>query len=202
MLEHPEFTQFVDQIRLGNGQAAEELIRRYESAIRVAVRIKMTDPSLKRELESMDICQSVFASFFLRAAAGQYDLSNQKNLVGLLVRMAQNKLAMQVRKQYQQCSDIRKNLKFEAGTIDHAGREATPSRIVAGQELWNKVQAQLSQEEREIVRRRASGEGWEEIATGMGGSADGRRKQIKRALDRVSEQLGLAIQDAEDSVEN
>ncbi len=202
MLEHPEFTQFVDQIRLGNGQAAEELVRRYESAIRVAVRSKMTDPSLKRELESMDICQSVFASFFLRAAAGQYDLSNQKNLVGLLVRMAQNKLAMQVRKQYQQCRDIRKNLEFEAGPIDHAGRDATPSRIVAGQELWSKVQAQLSQEEREIVRRRASGEGWEEIATGMGGSADGRRKQIKRALDRVSEQLGLGIQDAEDSAEN
>lgn len=198
MLEHPEFTQFVNQIRLGNGQAAEELIRRYESAIRVAVRTKMTDPSLKRELESMDICQSVFASFFLRAAAGQYDLSNQKNLVGLLVRMAQNKLAMQVRKQYQQCRDTRKNREFEAGAIDHAGREATPSRIVAGQELWGKVQAQLSREEREIVSRRASGEGWEEIATGMGGSADGRRKQIKRALDRVSEQLGLGIQDAEE----
>ena len=198
MLEHPEFTQFVNQIRLGDSQAAEELIRRYESAIRIAVRTKMTDPSLKRELESMDICQSVFASFFLRAAAGQYDLTNQKNLVGLLVRMAQNKLAMQVRKQHQQCRDTRKNLEFEAGAIDHAGREATPSRILAGQELWSKVQAQLSQEERDIVSRRASGEGWEEIAVAMGGSPDGRRKQIKRALDRVSEELGLGIQDGED----
>jgi len=202
MLEHPEFTQFVHQIRLGDGQAAEELIRRYESAIRVAVRTKMTDPSLKRELESMDICQSVFASFFLRAAAGQYDLSNQKNLVGLLVRMAQNKLAMQVRKQHQQCRDTRKNQEFEAGPIDHAGRDATPSRIVAGQEMWGKVQAQLSQEERDIVSRRASGEGWEQIATAMGGTPDGRRKQIKRALDRVSEELGLGIQDAEDFVES
>lgn len=198
MLQHPEFTQFINQIRLGDSQAAEELIRRYESAIRVAVRTKMTDPSLKRELESMDICQSVFASFFLRAAAGQYDLNNQKNLVGLLVRMAQNKLAMQVRRQHQQCRDTRKNQEFEAGPIDHAGRDATPSRIVAGQELWNKVQAQLNQEERDIVSRRASGEGWVEIATAMGGSPDGRRKQIKRAVDRVAEELGLGIQDAEE----
>lgn len=198
MLEHSEFTQFVNQIRLGDGQAAQELIHRYESAIRVAVRTRMTDPSLKRELESMDICQSVFASFFLRAAAGQYDLTNQKNLVGLLVRMAQNKLAMQVRKQHQQCRDTRKNQEFEAGPIDHAGRDATPSRIVAGQELWGKVQAHLNQEERDIVSRRASGEGWEQIATAMGGSPDGRRKQIKRAVDRVSEELGLGIQDAED----
>lgn len=198
MLQHPEFTQFINQIRLGDSQAAEELIRRYESAIRIAVRTKMTDPSLKRELESMDICQSVFASFFLRAAAGQYDLNNQKNLVGLLVRMAQNKLAMQVRKQHQQCRDTRKNQEFEAGPIDHAGRDATPSRIVAGREIWSKVQAQLNQEERDIVSRRASGEGWEEIATAMGGSPDARRKQIKRAVDRVSEELGLGIQDAED----
>jgi RNA polymerase sigma-70 factor (ECF subfamily) len=49
--------------------------------------------------DSMDICQSVLASFFVRAAAGQYDLQEPGQLIALLFRMARHKLAHQVARQ-------------------------------------------------------------------------------------------------------
>jgi RNA polymerase sigma-70 factor (ECF subfamily) len=39
----------------------------------------------------MDICQSVLASFFVRAAVGQFELDRPEPLVGLLIGMARNK---------------------------------------------------------------------------------------------------------------
>ncbi len=54
--------------------------------------MRLTDPSLYRLLDSMDVCQSVLLSFFVRAAAGQYDLEQPQELLKLLVVMAWNKL--------------------------------------------------------------------------------------------------------------
>jgi hypothetical protein len=45
-----------------------DLVRRYEQAIRRAVRMRLTDTRLSRTLESIDVCQSVFFNFFVRAA--------------------------------------------------------------------------------------------------------------------------------------
>lgn len=46
-------------------------------------------------------------------------------------------------------------------------------------------------EERRIADRRAEGGDWAAIAAELGGTPDGRRMQLARALDRVTEQLGL-----------
>jgi hypothetical protein len=66
--------------RGGDGDAAAELVRRYELAIRRVVRLRLTDVRLRRAFDSMDVCQSVLGSFFVRAASGQYDLSNSDRL--------------------------------------------------------------------------------------------------------------------------
>src|SRR6266478_6007006 len=107
MSDASAFADFITRIRAGDARAAEELVRRYESAIRLAVRTRLTDPALKRHFDSVDVCQSALASFFLRAAAGQYDLNDPSELIGLLVRMAQNKLAGQARFHRRQRRDAR-----------------------------------------------------------------------------------------------
>ena len=94
----------------GDSDAATELVRTYESAIRVAVRTRLSDPALRRQFDSMDVCQSVLASFFLRAAAGEYDLRDPPQLVALLSKMTHNKLAMRVRREYRQRRDIRRDV--------------------------------------------------------------------------------------------
>ena len=61
----------------------------------------------------MDICQSVLATFFVRAAAGQYDLDRPEGLRELLVAIAKNKLGGQIRRHRAQRRDARKGVALD-----------------------------------------------------------------------------------------
>src|SRR5262245_30824868 len=108
MTDDPSFTEFIQRIRAGDAEAAEELVRRYEPAIRLEVQFRLRDTPLARSLDSMAICQSVLASFFVRTAAGQYDLERPEQLRALLVSMARTKLAFQARRGRAQRRDNRR----------------------------------------------------------------------------------------------
>jgi DNA-directed RNA polymerase specialized sigma24 family protein len=107
MSENSSFPDFLWRLRAGDEQAAAELVQRYERVIRCEARLRLTDPKLGRLLDSGDICQSVLASFFVRAAAGQYDLHQPRDLKVLLVRMAHNKVASQARRQRARAAEVR-----------------------------------------------------------------------------------------------
>jgi RNA polymerase sigma factor (sigma-70 family) len=191
MSEDNNFAQFIGRIRAGEEQAAAELVQRYESAIRMEVRLGMRDPNLNRLFDSMDICQSVLGSFFVRAASGQYDLDKPEHLVRLLVRMARNKLASQARRYYRDRRDIRRMSEATGGKLDTFADGASPSQVVAGRELLQKFHGHLTEEERRLVHWRTQGRSWAEIAQQIGGSPNGRCQQLTRAVDRVAQQLKL-----------
>src|ERR1051325_9878786 len=121
MARDERFERLLEEVRRGDSAAARELVDVYESAIRIAVRTRLSDPALRQQFDSMDICQSVLASFFVRAASGQYDLREPAQLVALLTQMARNKLAMRARGEYQQRRDIRRTRSISDG------RAALPS---------------------------------------------------------------------------
>jgi RNA polymerase sigma-70 factor (ECF subfamily) len=186
------FRALMRRVRAGDEAAAAELVRQYEPAIRRAVRLHLTDPALGRVLDSMDVCQSVLANFFVRAAAGQFELDEPGQLVGLLVTMARNKLLDQVRKQRAGRRDHRRLETTAPEALDAvpaAGQ--TPSAIVAGKELLDQVRGRLSEPERYLMDQRALGRDWAALAAEVGGSPDALRKQLARALDRVARELGL-----------
>jgi RNA polymerase sigma-70 factor (ECF subfamily) len=197
MSDLTSFAEFLRRIRAGDARAAEELVRQYESTIRLAVRVRLTDPALKRRLDSVDVCQSVLASFFVRAAAGQYDLAEPGQLVALLVRMAQNKLAGQARFHRRRRRDAHQAADLDRVAAAHAAAGPGPDQVVAGRDLLEAVRGRLTPEERALADRRGAGQEWAEIAAALGGTAEGRRKQLKRALDRIAPELGLEGDDDE-----
>jgi RNA polymerase sigma-70 factor (ECF subfamily) len=187
------YSEFIRRIRQGDEQAAEELVRRYEPEIRLEVRgwLRLRNPGLRRVFDSMDICQSVLASFFARAAVGDFDLEEPPQLIRLLVGMARKKVAEQARHHQRQRRDVRRvgNLDLETGAV--AATEETPSRLASGRELLQKFRERLSEEERRIADLRARGSDWASVAAELGGTPDGRRKQLARAVVRVEQDLGL-----------
>jgi RNA polymerase sigma-70 factor (ECF subfamily) len=193
MSEKPPTADLISRLRAGDAQAAAELVRQYEPVIRSRIRVwlRMQDARLRRVFDSMDVCQSVLASFFARAASGQYDLEQPEQLLGLLVRMARHKLADQVSRQQARRRDVRRVREAGLPAGDVADSAPSPSECYAGQELLEEFRKRLTAEERQIADRRAAGHDWAAIATELGGTADGRRMQLARALDRVSAQLGL-----------
>jgi RNA polymerase sigma-70 factor (ECF subfamily) len=192
------FSDFLRRVRAGDASAAEELVRRYASAVRVAVRVRLTDPALRREFDSVDVCQSVLASFFARAAAGQYDLCEPAQLTALLVRMALNKFSNQIRRCRRGRRDVRRTKGL--GSASHTVQEARPGpdRLAEARDLLAALRAGLSDAERALADRRAAGRSWEEIAAELGGEAQALRKQLTRAVKRLAPRLGLADDGGED----
>jgi RNA polymerase sigma-70 factor (ECF subfamily) len=191
MPEDHTFTEFIGRIRAGDEKAASELVNRFEPVIRLEVRMAIRDPRLNRVLDSMDICQSVLASFFVRAASGQYDLDSPKQLTQLLVKMARNKLAAQARRHHRERRDVRRVSEETGRKLDTIATGPTPSQMVAGQELLLSFRQALTEEERRLADWRAQGRTWDAIAAEVGGTPKARCRQLSRAVERVSRQLGL-----------
>jgi RNA polymerase sigma-70 factor (ECF subfamily) len=191
MVDAPTFEELIRRVRAGDPDAAAELVRLYEPAIRRAVRVRLADARLGTVFDSIDICQSVLGSFFIRAASGQYELNTPAQLLRLLTAMARNKLISQARKQYAQ----RRNP--GGGSLDDRAEEMLvaagggPSTEVAARDLLREVHRRLTAQERRILDLRNQGSDWSAISHEIGGSAEALRRRLARALDRVAEQLKL-----------
>jgi RNA polymerase sigma-70 factor (ECF subfamily) len=185
------FDDLMALVRNGNQEAAAELVRRHGSAVRRFVRFRLTHPRMRALLDSMDICQSVLASFFFRATAGQYDVDSPDQLVQLLSRMARNKLASHARKEHVGRYDARRPEDLMDHTEGLRSRASNPAEEISARELCQKALGLLTNEERELVERRREGCDWATIALEKGSTAIVVRKKFSRAIDRVLKEVGL-----------
>jgi RNA polymerase sigma-70 factor (ECF subfamily) len=191
MSESVVFTAFLQRIRAGDEQAAQELVARFEPVVRRELRARLRDPRLRRLFDSADFCQSVFASFFLRAAAGQYDLEHPGQLLNLLLSMARHKLAFCLRQQRAQRRDNRRLHEGEGLLHQAVDLRGSPCEQVGCQELLLLVRQRLDPEENQIAQLRGQGCTWSEVAARLGGTPEARRMQLARALGLVARSLRL-----------
>jgi RNA polymerase sigma-70 factor (ECF subfamily) len=190
------FQELMQRVRARDEAAAAELVHRYERHIRRAVRYRLVDPRLRRIFDSMDVCQSVLATFFKRAAEGQYDLEHADQLLHLLVRMACNKVAGEARRQHAKRRDVGRveNVASLADQMVAPGPE--PAEQLMRNELVERYRQELSEEEWRLISERADGRGWAEIAAEHGGTAEGLRKRFARAVARIERQRNGESSDA------
>lgn len=188
MSEDNSFRDLLRRVRERDEQAAAELVRRYEPAIRLAVRVRLTDPRLRRLIDSMDICQSVLANFFVRVASGQFELERSEQLVKLLVTMARNHL---VNKALAHRAARRDHRRQQTGEAEVADPGPSPSELVANQELLHEFRRRLTEEERHVADQRALGRAWADIAAEVGDKPDALRIRFGRAMNRVVRALRL-----------
>jgi RNA polymerase sigma factor (sigma-70 family) len=191
MSEDDSFRALVRRARQGDPDAARELFEGYEAHIRRIVRVRLSDPHIRRVMDSADVCQSVMANFFVRVATGQFDLDDPQDLIRLLVKMTQNKILDHVRKQHSDRRDRRREQGGPGALSSLTDRGESPSQIVANRELLEEARRRLSDEERYLADQRTLGREWTDLAEELGKSAEALRKQYARAIDRVTRELGL-----------
>jgi RNA polymerase sigma-70 factor (ECF subfamily) len=197
MAEDNNFLEMIRRVRAGDQEAAADLVRHYEPTIRRVIRFRLQDSRLKAVLDSVDICQSVLGSFFLRAAAGQYELEQPEQLIQLLVKMARNKLTSQARKETAQRRDNRRVAATGELAEELATSGATPSQAIVARELLEQTYKRLSPSEAELVKLRQEGLSWEEIAARLGEPSQNLRQRMSRTLNRISREIGLDEADEE-----
>ena len=116
--------------------AATELVRRFEPELRRIIRFQLTDPGMRRFLDSLDICQSVLGAFFAQLHAGNLQLTQPRQLAGLLAMMARHKVIDRGR----QYRSVRHGGKVVRGVADGLADVTVdaalgPAEVVANREL-------------------------------------------------------------------
>lgn len=191
MTTEASFADLLNRIRAGDAAAAEQLVQRYQPALRRMVHVRLVGDRLRRLFDSEDICQSVLASFFVRMALGQYDLEQPEDLLKLLAVMARNKVVNKARRM-----DIngqggeRVSLADLSNSVLTAA-SAGPSRHAALKDLLQEVRRRLPREENNLLDLRQQGVAWADIALRFGDNADALRKRLNRAVDLVAQELGI-----------
>jgi RNA polymerase sigma-70 factor (ECF subfamily) len=185
-LDEEEFRQLLNRVRLNDEDAAAELVRRYEPEIRTMVRawLRPWEMRLRKVFDSNDICQSVLAWFFLKDATARYDLASQDNLRRLFLVMVRNRVFYHARQH-------RHDQRVQSMTVDLASPAPPPDEILAERELLDTIYSRLSAEEADVMNRRLQGASWDEVATALGGTPDGRRMQLARATGRLAHELAV-----------
>jgi RNA polymerase sigma factor (sigma-70 family) len=190
-MDSQTFSSFIRRVRGGDERAAVELVERYGPTIRRVVRVRLRNPRLQRLVDSVDICQAVFASFFVRTALGEYDLENPDQLLKLLTAIARNKLALLERRERAVRRDLGR-VNWAVPVEDcPAPASSSPSRQFAARDLLDEARRRLTPDELVLLERRSQGLGWPEIGVELGANPDALRIRLARAVARVARDLGL-----------
>jgi len=176
-----DFKTFLQALRAGDPQAAEELVRRHEADIRNAVRRRLADPRVGRLFESVDICQSIMAHFLEVARDGLPDFASPEDLRRYLLQMAFNNLRTKARHERPHQGDI-------PPPLEPAAADPSPSEVLIRDELVEAIRARLTPHDFRIFELRAAGHSWPEVADMIGGSPAALRMRHARAVAKLMEE--------------
>jgi RNA polymerase sigma-70 factor (ECF subfamily) len=189
--ENP-FPDLLRRVRAGDPQAAAELVRSHEPVLRRFVRSQMWHRQLRRTLDSIDVCQSVFGNFFQAVRLGRYDLQTPEDLCKLLVVMARNNVISQMRRPHVWRQQERQSRDGGHDACDLlVSPEASPGWQTEARDLLEAVRSRLTDEERWLVEQHAQGRAWAEVAAERHANPEALRKRHDRALQRVAQELRL-----------
>jgi len=191
-MDDANFPDLIAALRRGDSRAAAEFVARYEPEIRRVVRLRLVNPQMQQQFDSMDIYQSVLANFFTRFGAGQFDVESPERMLKLLITMSRNKLTDLARRQHSEKRDVRRQGADDAALDLVSARGETPSEEVMNAELLATVRQRLDADEIRLFEQRAAGQGWDELAAERSVGAEALRKRYSRAIDRVARDLGFA----------
>lgn len=195
MPEEMTFAELIAQVRSGDEDAAEILVRRYAEAIRREVRLRLRDARVRRLLDSSDICQMVLGSFFTRTALGQFDIDTPSQLLNLLMEIARNKITDAIRRGHAQkqggAHDFEplEGADGEVRPLPESG--PTPSEVVARRDLLRHLMDRMEPDERRICQLRLTGRTWEEIARELNEGQHAVEKRYHRAINRLANEANL-----------
>ena len=186
-----QFDLLLSRIRGGDEQAAAEFLKLYEPQLRREIRLRLTNAGMRRTLDSTDVCQSVLGNFFVRLALGELNFDRPEDLLRLLSRMARNKLIDRHRRHQVRMPAGQQAMANVADVEPADNRSESPSKLVAADELLEKINGVLTAEELQIADLRRAGYSWQEVSDQLGQSPEALRKRLARARNRLEKEMDL-----------
>lgn len=190
-LEETSFAEFAGRLKVGNNDAAAQLLERYARRLR-AIAVGRIGMKLRAKLDPDDVVQSVLASFFGNLQAGQYDLDSSRNLRGLLAIMVARKCARYA----ERYSAARRNIARECSLSNSASEPSAADRLADRRLLPDQAamladalehcMSMFDSTDRQIIELILLGHSTEEIGLQVNCS----QRTVQRTLQRFLRQLG------------
>ncbi len=182
----------LQRYKRGDDDAATELYMRYAHRLK-ALAHAQTSTDLKQRVDSEDLVQSIFRTFFRRVARGQYDVPNGDELWKLLLVIGLNKIRSTAIHHRAHKRDIGRT------TSGDAALEAQQTQTIQFDETGlitleltiDELLSQLPPQYREIVNLRIAGYEVSEIAEMIKRS----KRTVERILQGFRHQLGDLLKD-------
>ena len=180
-----DFRELIHRARSGDEEAATRLAREFEPFVHRVARFRLRThrsfERLRRDFDSMDLCQSVFQSFFQGLRIGRCDLNRPEDLQGLLTSMVHWLVLTKARKG---SVKLREVLEFDpvAGFVD---RRLGPDDEASRKDFLESCLQRLSEDELDLFNRRLDRQSWVDIGNALGDSPESSRKRLERAINRV-----------------
>jgi RNA polymerase sigma-70 factor (ECF subfamily) len=177
----PSDRSLLGRYRRGDADAATELYLRYAERLKMLARAKASN-QLQREVDAEDMIQSVFRTFFRRAADGQYDIPEGDELWRLLLVIGLNKIRSLATYHRADKRDIQKTIVGEGAEYalsEHS--ESDESALAILKMTIDEMLTLMPAEYREIVDMRIAGFAVGEIAEKSG--------RAKRSVERILQEF-------------
>jgi RNA polymerase sigma-70 factor (ECF subfamily) len=130
-----EFRAMMAEVRAGCPRAAQAVFERFNPHVRRVVRRHLAH-RLRRQYDSVDFLQAVWASFFTTPLQ-RYTFENPDELVNFLARVAANKVVEVFRNRYRTLkNDIEREAPIDEGKAEPVGRDPSPSQMAIAEEHW------------------------------------------------------------------
>ncbi len=178
--------------RAESPQPIEAVWRRFGDQLRRRARTRLRQYGLTGQAESMDICNDVMADLVRRYGS---QVVSPDDVLAYVMRAIDNQVLDTFRTLARQCRDFRRNEATPVEDMTVANQETTPSQIALRREVITRIRAMLNEQDAKAIDMMLENRDWNEIGEALGLSADAVRMRVKRALDRVRNDIGLSNED-------
>jgi RNA polymerase sigma-70 factor (ECF subfamily) len=182
-----ELWSLLNRARQGDDGAATRLHELYERHVRRVVRRQLPE-RMRTRFDSADFVQSVWGDFFERLRRGQFEFHGPVEFVSFLLTAARGKVTDEVRRQLE-TDKIDLNREFSLEDVPIVGGltspDPTPSQVAIGKEVYEQILRGRPDLHQRVLRLRAKGFTFVEIAAQTGVQ----ERSARRIVDRVEREL-------------
>ena len=184
----PTDVSLLQRFRKGEEDAATELYMRYARRL-ISIARRNTSEQLASRFDAEDVVQSVFRTFFRRAAEGSYDVPPGEEIWQLLLAIALNKVRRLGKFHRRQRRSVDRTSSADLGPLVDSADSETPMAML--QIVVDEALQQLPELQRTMIEMRIQGYAVPDIAVATGRG----RRTIERVLRRFRAYMADYLED-------
>lgn len=183
-----DFELLLSAARTGDPGAMEQLVRQYESELRIVARLRL-GAALRPHLDSIDLVQSVHRSLLIGLRDNRFDISSPERLIALALTIVRRKVAKHWRhlKRQQRLSGGDDSSSDLVGTLLSLQSRSDISQEHNRRDQLERLMKELDPIETQLIQLRIEGFSTIEAAITLGVDPDVLRVKLSRLRKRLRE---------------